>query len=313
MNDEQRVGHDGQPVECPACGSHDFKFAFAGNIGRNIDSRFSQYAFYDDMFRCQRCGLLAQRQSLDKAAIIDLLTRERYLDETIGALNLAEKDQQFTVLLAIIRLHALLANKRVLDIGANTGVFLDMLKSETRHRRGIEPSTEAALAARTQFGLDVQNAVIATADLPRDYFDVMTMFDVVEHLTDPVSDFTILHQSLKPGGRIFITTHDIGTLYARLLGKRYPMLMYQHFYHYTPKTLGLLLTRVGFRVIANEHFYKFWSIAYLHELFGKKWPDNVAARLVQQVSAPLLWSERVSHMRLTWPVREFFMCVAERV
>jgi SAM-dependent methyltransferase len=303
---------DGSPTECPACGARSFRLVFPGNIGRNVDDRFSQYAFYDDMFRCGGCGLLAQRQSKDTESIIRLLAAEKYLDETIGVLNLAEKNHQFSILIAMMRRHVSLAHKRVLDVGANTGVFLDLLKADTDYRCGIEPSKEAASAARERFGLNVQNAVIATARLPDQAFDVITMFDVVEHLTEPVSDFTNLRRTLKPGGRIFITTHDIDTLYARLLGKRYPMLMYQHFYHFSPETLAMLLRRAGLRVVATDRFFKSWSIAYLHELFGKKWPHSIVSKAIQLVSRPLLWSDHTRLMRVIWPIREFFMCVAER-
>src|SRR5882757_2584638 len=231
------------PTECPACGANDIHFLFPGNIGRNIDERFSQYAYYDDIFRCGQCGLLSQRQSKDTASIISLLMAEKYLDETIGTLNLVEKNQQFSILLDLIRRHTSLADKQVLDVGANTGVFLSMLKDDTPHLSGVEPSSEAATSARQTFGLDVENAVIAKASLKPESFDVITMFDVVEHLTDPLSDLMILHRALKLGGRIFITTHDSGTLYVKLLGKRYPMLMYQHFYHFSPKSLALMLQR----------------------------------------------------------------------
>jgi 2-polyprenyl-3-methyl-5-hydroxy-6-metoxy-1,4-benzoquinol methylase len=300
------------PIRCEVCGGSGFALLFKGNIGRNIEQRFSQYAYYDDIYRCGDCGLLVQRQSHDYDAIVRLLKSEKYLDEAIGALNLTEKHHQFRQLIDIIRRHGTLDDARVLDVGANTGVFLNMLREYTPHLRGIEPSSDAVAAARERFGLDVQNGVIAELAAEDESFDVITMFDVIEHLTHPARDLAHLLPKLRPGGRIYITTHDAGTLYARLWGSHYPMLMYQHFFHFSPKTLGRLLERVGYRVVAHQHFAKSWSLAYFAELFEKKWPGTLFSKLGRLSLAPVLALPGARSWRVVWPVREFFMVVAER-
>ncbi len=302
----------GIPAQCPCYGKTVFDFAFAGNIGRKVEARFSQYAFYDDLYRCRSCGLLAQKQ-IDRATIVELLKAERYLDETIGKLNLAEKHCQFDILIDLIGRHASLAEARLLDVGANTGVFLKSVGAYTSRARGLEPSREAAQSGRETLGVDIENAVIGEANLPPASFDIITMFDVVEHLCAPESDLAVLRDALAPGGRLFITTHDIDTTYARLLGRHYPMLMYQHFFHFSPKTLGMLLERIGMRVVATHYFPKSWSVAYLAELPEKKWPGSLTSKLLSAMLAPLTASERLKRLRITWPLREFFLCVAERV
>jgi 2-polyprenyl-3-methyl-5-hydroxy-6-metoxy-1,4-benzoquinol methylase len=300
------------PVRCEVCGGSEFVLLFKGNIGRNIEQRFSQYAYYDDIYRCSDCGLLAQRQSHDHDAIVSLLKSEKYLDEAIGQLNLKEKQHQFRQLIDIIRRHGTLNGARVLDVGANTGVFLNMLREYTPHLRGIEPSVDAVAAARKFFDLDIQNGVIAELASEDESFDVITIFDVIEHLTHPARDLAQLLPKLRRGGRIYITTHDSGTLYARLWGSHYPMLMYQHFFHFSPKTLARLLERVGYRVVARRHFAKSWSLAYFAELFEKKWPGTLFSKMGRLALAPVLTLPKTRSWRLVWPIREFFMMVAER-
>ena len=83
--------------KCNLCGNNDFKLLFHGNIGDDVGSRFSQYAYYDDIYRCNNCRLVAQRQLYDGEAIKQFLQEEKYLDEAIGNLNLVEKHFQFNV------------------------------------------------------------------------------------------------------------------------------------------------------------------------------------------------------------------------
>jgi 2-polyprenyl-3-methyl-5-hydroxy-6-metoxy-1,4-benzoquinol methylase len=298
---------------CDVCGGSRFSLAFRGNLDNNREERFSQYAYFDDIYRCDNCGLLVQQQMLDPTQIERLLKDEKYLDETIGELNLSEKHLQFHQLEELMGRHVPLDQIRLLDVGANTGVFLNMMRRRTETLRGIEPSAEAAQAAREHFGLDVQTAVIAEADVPESTVDVITMFDVIEHLTAPSRDLSILAQKLAPGGHICITTHDAGIAYARLLGRNYPMFMYQHFFHFTPKTLGRLLEKCGFRVVAVDHFAKSWSLSYFDQIFQKKWPDSLLARGVHAALAPMLAVPFLASRRITWPVREFFLCVAQKV
>lgn len=297
---------------CALCGQNAYELLFHGNIGDDIGSRFSQYAYYDDIYRCRVCGLVVQHCRHNQATIAGLLKAEKYLDEAIGELNLREKHVQFETLLGIVENYRPVAGKRVLDVGANTGLFLSMVRGRAASVRGIEPSQEAAENARREFGLDVQDCLVAEADLPDEAFDVITMFDVIEHLTDPAADLAFLARKVAPGGAIFISTHDIGTWLAKLSGPGYPMLMYQHFFHFTPHTLGLMVERAGLRVLGHRRFLKSWSFEYIYNLIEKKWPGTRRSRLLRAVLAPLMGIEAVRRARITSPQRDFFILVAER-
>jgi SAM-dependent methyltransferase len=302
----------GPPTQCELCGSKSMHLLHRGNIDDRIEDRFSQYAFYDDMYRCAACGLIVEQRIRSEAEIKQLLAREVYLDEAIGQLNVAEKHHQFNQLIGLMQRHADLSQARILDIGANTGVFLSMLRRYTPNLMGIEPSEEAARFARESFALDVRAAVIADADLAADRFDMITGWDVIEHLTEPLSDLRRLHQAARSGGLLFLTTHDIGSILARLTGPAYPMYMYQHFYHFTPTTLRRAVEIAGFDFVAVHRFRKSWSLAYLAELPEKKWPGSTTSRVVRRLLAPLLAVPRLRDAQIYAPMREFFMLVARK-
>ena len=173
---------------CNLCGYRDYQLLFKGNFGGKIGNRFSQYAYYGDIYRCKNCRLVAQKQRYSTTKIKECLQEEEYLDETIGKLNLIEKQVQFEVITRVIEKFCTLGNKRLLDVGANTGVFLSTIRDKVKSAEGIEASKKAAEAGRTIYGLDIQAGLIDEVNLPDNHFDVITMFDIVEHLTDPKSD-----------------------------------------------------------------------------------------------------------------------------
>jgi len=230
----------------------------------------------------------------------------------IGNLNLVEKHFQFSVLTKLIEKFTTLGDQELLDVGANTGVFLSSIKDKVKTAQGIEASEEATNAARTIYGLDVQSGLIADVDLPDERFDIITMFDVIEHLTDPMNDLRILSQKLKSGGKIFITTHDIETLLAKISGRHNPMLMYQHFFHFSPRTLANMLETNGYKIIGIKRFLKSWSFEYLFHLVEKIWPGSKFASTIQFVLHPLYRIPSVRKFRIVSPQRDFFMLIAEK-
>lgn|GEM_PF-1355318 len=299
-------------MKCNLCDGDRFSLLFEGNIAHDTVDRFSQYAHYGDIYRCDSCGLVAQKLDHSVEEILENLKNEKYLDEKIGELNLAEKQHHFDMLIRYIREHRQLDGARVLDVGANTGVFLKRVKPLAGEIHGIEPSQEATQLAERECGAVVQNTAVADADLQDGSFDVITMWDVVEHLYDPKSDLDFLYSKLKPGGVLFITTHDVEELFARLTGRHYPMLMYQHFYHFSKRTLSAMLENAGYRVVGVQYHYKSWSLAYLHELLSKLWPENFAARSLGLLLTPFARLPGLRSLRITVPIRNFFIIAAEK-
>lgn len=132
---------------CNLCGNNDSKLLFHGNISDDVVFRFSQYAYYSDIYLCNDCRLVAQRQLYDGQAIKQFLQEEKYLDEAISNLNLVEKHFQFNVLTKIIEKYTTLEDQELLDVDDNTGVFLASVKDRVKTAQGIEASEEAAKAA----------------------------------------------------------------------------------------------------------------------------------------------------------------------
>lgn len=147
----------------------------------------------------------------------------------------------------LVRMRAAGAAGRLLDVGAATGAFLAEACGTGFAVAGIEPSP-AAETARAR-GFDVFQGPIEAATFAPASFDVVTIFDVLEHLLAPADMLACIGGWLRPGGRLFVAVPDFGGWWARGSGARWPMVTpKEHLHYFTRRTLGSMLRGAGFHV-----------------------------------------------------------------
>ncbi|MBA3530941.1 MAG: class I SAM-dependent methyltransferase, partial [Ardenticatenales bacterium] len=157
--------------------------------------------------------------------------------------------------------------KRIVDVGAYTGVFVEIAQQRGWDAYGTELSRWAANLCRER-GLKVKTGTLEQAEFPDDWFDVATSWDVVEHLNDPKSHLKEIHRVLKPGGLVAIHTIDMDAPFARLMGPRWPWLMEMHIVYFSRRTLAEMLSRVGFQVVGAQAEGRYQRISYLISRLG---------------------------------------------
>lgn len=134
---------------------------------------------------------------------------------------------------------------RLLEIGPAYGFFLRAAEKAGFRASGVEIAADCVAEARSQ-GLDVVEGDFLSVNLEGS-FDVIAMFDVVEHLRDPVACLRRAAQVLSPGGILVIETGDLSTPWARLLGDRWYFLdPPQHLFYFSESGLTQALRRSGF-------------------------------------------------------------------
>jgi cyclopropane fatty-acyl-phospholipid synthase-like methyltransferase len=171
--------------------------------------------------------------------------------------------------------------RRLLDIGAYIGVFVDTANQAGWQSTGLEPSAWASSYA-VRSGLDVVCGTLETADFPPESFDVITMWDVFEHLSDPMGALDRCYSWLKPGGWIANHTMDIDSLFARLMGRRWPWLMEMHIYYFSNHTLTAIHEKAGFRVESVRPEGRYIRLTYLTTRMRPY--SNLIANAVDRVS-----------------------------
>ena len=136
---------------------------------------------------------------------------------------------------------------RLLDVGCATGGFLAVAHEAGFDVQGVEISGDASARTREQFGVDVFTGVLADARFPDEQFDVVTMWDVIEHVSDPRAHFIEANRILKPGGVLALSTGDIGSLWARVSGPYWQLLTPpQHLFYFTQPSLESMLKQTGY-------------------------------------------------------------------
>jgi 2-polyprenyl-3-methyl-5-hydroxy-6-metoxy-1,4-benzoquinol methylase len=144
---------------------------------------------------------------------------------------------------------------RLLDVGTHLGWFLNVLQTGPWQTQGIEPSPTASKIARERLGLDVRTGYLEADTFPPASFDIVTLIDVMEHVTHPVELLRIVHRVLKPDGIVFIKTPNFrwNVLKHRVLVQLFRSESFdifdaaEHVVQYTEASLRRMLKFTGFR------------------------------------------------------------------
>lgn len=151
----------------------------------------------------------------------------------------------------------------LLDVGAATGFFVDIAQNMGWKTRGIEISKFATEIAHKK-GLDVVCGVLEVGVFKEKSFEVITLWDVLEHLEDPNKEIKICAKLLKQNGIAVINTPDSGSWYARIMGKRWHLLVPpEHLHYFSQKSIKIFLEKNGFFVEEVTKIGKTFTLEYI--------------------------------------------------
>ena len=132
----------------------------------------------------------------------------------------------------------------LLDIGCDKGFFIDDARRYGYNVRGVEPS-ERARAYCEKIGL----SVVESIDEVSGNYDVVTMQHSLEHFSQPLIGLTAAYNCLRPGGIIIVRVPDFSSRWRKLRGEKWVWFQPQnHYFHYSKKSLGIILRKAGFDV-----------------------------------------------------------------
>jgi len=141
----------------------------------------------------------------------------------------------------------------LLDLGCSSGSFLEFMGSESWDLYGVEMSAEGARMAKERSKAQVFVGDILDAPFPRESFDVITCFDVLEHLYEPRRVMVRVGEWLKTGGIFYLLVPNINSAEARVFRSYWHGLeLPRHLFHYSPASLKFLADSVGLRAVSLE-------------------------------------------------------------
>lgn len=196
--------------------------------------------------KCLNCGLV---QVDDLLSIFDAKHYEYYRNKT----NLTEEELYNSIttkryISLLNRLESYRKNGTILDIGCGVGHFLSVARKMKWETKGIEIADYAVEICK-KFKIDIEQSDLLKLDLKEGYYDIVTMFEVLEHLTNPRDYLVRVNNILRKGGILIITTPNFNSITRLILQNRWSLIHKEHLLYFTPKSIKWLMRYADFRII----------------------------------------------------------------
>lgn len=263
---------------CPVCGSDSQYRVFeeasfdARRWGRfAFSSRKTPEYMHYRLLECRRCDALyanpiPTRESLESAY------RDADFDSAEEARHASDVYAEFLPTL----LSKLPRRDAALDIGTGDGAFLaHLVRSGFERVVGVEPSRAPVEAARSSVRGLIRQGPFVPSDFERGSFSLITCFQTLEHVYEPLALCQGVFDLLQPGGAVFLVCHDRRALSARLLGTKSPIFDIEHLQLFSRESLSYALREVGYGDINTAAVVNRYPLSYWVKLFPL--PDRAKA------------------------------------
>jgi len=232
---------DKPSFSCDLCGSaeHDVKKSLNRRMGLE-SSKFN-------VVKCLNCSLLSVYPTPDESEFASSYTTDyAHRKHRISV----EKERLHIYNNKLVKLKRYGTGKRLLDIGAGLGTFVNCAKEYGYETTGIEYNKEQCKISKKLYGIDLVNKKFEhlCQNFFKDAFDVISMHHVLEHVQSPRNVLSKVNSILKPGGILVIEVpnqfFNVRTEVEHLIFRKlkYPDNPLEHLYFFSIKTLKLYLS-----------------------------------------------------------------------
>jgi SAM-dependent methyltransferase len=258
-------------VACAVCGGGAFDPVYPANLPESSDpaAHFSSSrlrAGHLSIVRCRECGLMLSNPRDDDATLARVYAA---LEDTSYA---AEDDNRRRVAhdhVSLVRAFRP-APGRLLDVGCATGIFVCAAREAGWQAAGLDASAWAVAQARRRCPeARFVSGPLEEADFATGSFDVITLWDVLEHVRSPAETLQAVRRWLAAEGWLFLNLPNADSRIAKLMGRHWVLLLREHLWYFSPPTIARLLRQNGFELIETRPNFVRFSAA------------NIAARLGQ--------------------------------
>jgi len=241
------------------------------NIKCNIcnSDRIKNFMMKDrwNIVRCDDCGLVFLKNIPSDEELKNIYDDSFFKDGQKSPIEGSNYEENPTFYNAQKRLEKIkkLGHEKgnLLDIGCATGIFMKAASS-TYDCTGLDISNAATDFAINEMGLNAKCGTIFNLDFERQYFDVITMWDVIEHVRDPSKYIEKVSQILRPGGLLVLSTGNIESLMFKIQRKNWHLLIPPfHLYYFNKTNITKLLENHGFEIKRLTHDSQYTNIGYI--------------------------------------------------
>lgn len=251
-----------EDVKCNYCDSSNVKIL----LSKKDKFAISECEF--NLVQCQNCRLVYTHPRPTKEEIADFYPETYSWKETLvagskitGFIRKLEKAYRYHLLryeTAKLVKMAKSNTGKLLDVGCGSGDRLDILRKVGFDTYGVEIS-QAAEYAKQHLGLNVKQGDLFDADYPDSFFDIVTLYNVLEHTHDPRKVIKELKRILKDNGILIIQVPNIDCVQFKIFKKRWAAIdVPRDLYYFSDSILKCFLEKEEFIVNKVDHSNNFW-------------------------------------------------------
>ncbi len=214
-----------------------------------------------DLYKCLNCTLIFCFPMPDKSLLF-----EDYSSSVDSDFVSQNKGRVTTFSKTISRINCfknLTSESLIVDIGSASGAFLSAAKNAGFHAVGFEPSKWMVEYGKQAFRVDLRVGDVFSIKKEINQPQVITMWDVLEHLAEPKIAIDIVAKKLQNKGFIIISLPDSSSFSARLLRRFWPMHLDVHLSYFNEKSLKKLLNKNNFELVEKFTYFQTLSLGYL--------------------------------------------------
>ena len=252
-------------VFCNLCGSDHYTVVYDTLVKEQEDNYSDSYKITDHsvhlavrIVKCCKCGLIYTNPRPDQTKILTNysdMVDDFYVQEEAGRRQSAN-----SILTYFKKINK---TGRILDVGCATGFLLDEARKGGWEVYGVELSSWAVDYAKNKLQLpNIIQGSLTQADYPANFFDVVVLKDVIEHLTDPKDILEQIRRILKPAGIICCNTPDIDSLVSKILGAKWWGIKQSHLFYFNKHSLSALFKATGFVPIKIRSHARTFTLNY---------------------------------------------------
>ena len=189
--------------------------------------------------QCNNCGFIFSKEIPTKETL-DNHYRNYGINQYLSPLTIKRYNQ------LLDKFEPYRKTNKILDIGCGIGYFLEEAKKRNWEVYGTEYSEESAKICETK-GIKTHKGSLDSKTYRPEMFDIITSFEVIEHINNPQQELQQFHTIVRKGGLVYVTTPNFNSLLRYRLKSSYNVITYpEHLSYYTPKTLTKVFIASGF-------------------------------------------------------------------
>lgn len=256
------------------------------NLCRGEEIKFLWEKDGEKIVQCQHCHLIFTQAVLDDEGFY---SKDFFVGkELIAGYTDYVQDREILrpeLKRRLARIKEFVRQGKLLDVGCALGFFLDEARDDF-DTYGVEISEFAAEYAREKLGLQVTTGRFLDIEFESESFDCITFWDVIEHLPDPTLNLKKAHNLLKSGGLLVLSTGDIGSFGAKLMGEHWHLLLPpQHIYYFSQETIKKLLEKTGFEVLEIKYWGKLMTLTHFFRRLSFLFPNKPLSYLFKLIAS----------------------------